>query len=95
MKGRLFDFPVNNWLDAKEGIFAQTEFTLSSNGFHDEPVKPPAKPNPFGLSEFNIFILIIVGAVTQWLVPWTLDRAVWVRAPKSLRRILGQDTFLS
>lgn len=53
MKERVFDFPVNNWLDAKEGVFAQAEFSLSSNGFHDEPIKPADKPNPFGLSEYS------------------------------------------
>lgn len=52
MKGRRFEFPVNDWIDAKEGVFAQSEFTLSSNGFHDEPVKPAPKLHPVGLSEF-------------------------------------------
>lgn len=51
MKGKMFDFPVKDWIDAKEGVFAQAEYALSSNGFHDEPIKPPVKPNPFGLSE--------------------------------------------
>lgn len=59
MKGRMFEFPVKDWIDAKEGIFAQTEYALSSNGFHDEPIKPPAKPNPFGLSEYRSIILFI------------------------------------
>ena len=48
----MFEFPVNDWIDTKEGVVAQKEFSLSSNGFHDEPIKPPAKPSPFGLSEF-------------------------------------------
>lgn len=51
MKERMFEFPVKDWIDAKEGVFAQAEYALSSNGFHDEPIKPPVKPNPFGLSE--------------------------------------------
>lgn len=51
MKERMFEFPVKDWIDAKEGVFAQAEYALSSNGFHDEPIKPPFKPNPFGLSE--------------------------------------------
>nr|XP_058946642.1 uncharacterized protein LOC131774603 [Pocillopora verrucosa] len=51
MKGRRFDFPVNDWMDAKEGVFAQSELTLSSNGFHDEPLKPAVKPQPLGLND--------------------------------------------
>lgn len=51
MKERMFEFPVKDWIDAKEGVFAQAEYALSSNGFHDEPTKPPVEPNPFGLSE--------------------------------------------
>ena len=51
MKERTFEFPVKDWIDAKEGVFAQAEYALSSNGFHDEPIKPPVKPDPFGLSE--------------------------------------------
>jgi len=43
MKGRTFEFPVNEWIDTKEGLFAQKELALSSNGFHDEPQKPPSK----------------------------------------------------
>ena len=53
MKERMFEFPVKDWIDAKEGVFAQAEYALSSNGFHDEPMKPPVKPNPFGLSEYR------------------------------------------
>lgn len=56
MKGRRFDFPVNDWMDAKEGVFAQSELTLSSNGFHDEPLKPAVKPQPLGLSAFFFFL---------------------------------------
>ena len=59
MKGRMFEFPVRDWIDAKEGVFAQAEYALSSNGFHDETIKPPVKPNPFGLSEFHISILFL------------------------------------
>ena len=49
MKGRTFEFPVNEWIDTKEGLFAQKELALSSNGFHDEPQKPPSK-SEFGKS---------------------------------------------
>ena len=59
MKGRKFEFPVKDWMDAKEGVFAQAEYALSSNGFHDETIKPPAKPNPFGLSEYHSFVLFL------------------------------------
>lgn len=51
MKGRMFEFPVKDWIDAKEGVFAQAEYALSSNGFHDKPTTLPDKPNPFGLSD--------------------------------------------
>lgn len=59
MKGRMFEFPVKDWMDAKEGVFAQAEYALSSNGFHDKPIKLPDKPNPFGLSEYHSFILFL------------------------------------
>ena len=59
MKGRMFEFPVRDWIDAKEGVFAQAEYALSSNGFHEEPSKSLAKPKPFGLSEYQSFLLFL------------------------------------
>lgn len=59
MKGRMFEFPIKDWIDAKEGVFAQAEYALSSNGFHDKPIKLPDKPNPFVLSEYHSFILFL------------------------------------
>lgn len=45
MKGRKFQFPVNDWIDTKEGLVAQRSFALPSNGFHDQPPKPSSKSN--------------------------------------------------
>lgn len=67
MKGRRFDFPVNDWMDAKEGVFAQSELTLSSNGFHDEPLKPAVKPQPQGLSAFFSFYLIFFSYQSRYI----------------------------
>ena len=41
-------------------------------------------------------MLHVGGAVAKWLVHWTPDRAVWVRAlARALRCVLGQDSLLS
>lgn len=49
MKGRRFEFRVRDWIDTKEGLVAQRNLALSSNGFQDQPPKPSLKSRKLGI----------------------------------------------
>lgn len=53
MKRRTFNFPVHDWIDTKEGLVAQKELSLSSNGFQDDPVKSLPTSSQSGTSSIT------------------------------------------
>ena len=55
MRGRSFEFPVNDWIEATNGVKAQRQFTLSPNGFHDVAIETLPKPRLSELSMFFFF----------------------------------------
>lgn len=56
MKGRRFEFPVRDWIDTKEGLVAQRNLALSSNGFQDQPPKPSLKSRKLGVKLLRSYV---------------------------------------